>query len=372
MLSLSRNNQFLSNKMPIVNTILNLKDIPPPPLGKTGWPWTEQSQLLPKQIFDDSQLPRISIVTPSFNQGKFIEETIRSVLLQGYSNLEYIIIDGGSTDETLDIIHKYKQYIAYWVSESDEGQADALNKGFIKATGDLIGWQNSDDYYYPNAFTYAAYGALHFQEYDVFYGSRNFFNLNDTGNITKDNHMSAFDLEQMIPNTNIANQSAFFRRKIFQQGNLIDKSFKHCMDHEFFWRLIFKGYKFIFLPEINACYRLHPDCKGQQIDNDWLVDTLKICKLVYKNLDLPLSVRKQAWSFLRGACLNHYGKLRLAHFHHSLYDLITFRGLTVLDIELVAKYLVSCLGVNNLKLIRQIRNNIENKSRQGINLKENS
>lgn len=351
--------------MPIINTGLTLKDIPPPPPGKTGWPWTEQSQQIP----DLSKYPRISIVTPSYNQGQFIEETIRSVLLQGYPNLEYIIIDGGSTDETLEIIQKYEQYIAYWVSELDEGQADGINKGFIKATGDLIAWQNSDDYYYPDAFIYAVQGALHFREYDVLYGSRNFFNLDGKGSITKDNHMSTFALEKMIPNTNISNQSAFFRRKIFQEGHLIDKSFNHCMDHEFFWRLIFQGYKFIFIPEINACYRLHPDCKGQQLNNDWLVDTLKICKLVYKNLDLPSSVRNQAWLFLRGACLDHYGKLRLTHFHQSIYDLITFKGLSALDIELVIKYLISSLGVNNLELIRKLRATIVNMFLQIINSK---
>ncbi|MGC1393151.1 MAG: glycosyltransferase family 2 protein [Coleofasciculaceae cyanobacterium] len=356
--------------MPIINTILTLKDLPPPLPGATGWPWTEQSQPLPKQIIDASKLPRISIITPSYNQGKFIEETIRSVLLQGYPNVEYIIIDGGSTDRTIEVIQKYQKYIAYWISESDQGQADAINKGFLKATGDLIGWQNSDDYYYPDAFIYAAQGAIHFQEYDVFYGSRNFINLDGKGSITKDNHMSAFDLEQMIPNTNMSNQSAFFRKNIFQEGNLINKTFNHCMDHEFFWRLVFQSYKFIFIPEINACYRLHPDCKGQQLNNDWLIDTLRICKLVYQNSDLPSTVRRQAWSFLRGACLDHYGKLRLNHFHRSLYDLVAFKGLMALDIELVIKYLLSCLGISNLKLIRKIITSTKDQVLPNINSKK--
>lgn len=98
-----------------------------------------------------SLLPKISIVTPSFNQGQFIEETIVSVLNQNYPNLEYIVIDGGSTDNTIDIIKKYKKYITYWVSEPDRGQTHAINKGFKKCTGDVFNWLNSDDYLEPDA-----------------------------------------------------------------------------------------------------------------------------------------------------------------------------------------------------------------------------
>lgn len=96
--------------------------------------------------------PKITVVTPSFNQGEFIEKTILSVINQGYPNLEYIIIDGGSTDNSVEIIKKYENHLSYWVSEKDNGQSDALNKGFAKATGDLLCWINSDDYFLPDAF----------------------------------------------------------------------------------------------------------------------------------------------------------------------------------------------------------------------------
>ncbi|MFM6281930.1 MAG: glycosyltransferase, partial [Dolichospermum sp.] len=115
--------------------ICTFSDLPPAPKGKTGWPWTEESERLPDQMPDGSDWPRISIVTPSYNQGKFIEETIRSILLQGYSNLEYIVIDGSSNDETVMIIEKYSRWISYWCSEKDDGQTDAINKGFRYATG---------------------------------------------------------------------------------------------------------------------------------------------------------------------------------------------------------------------------------------------
>src|ERR1700738_5143459 len=106
----------------------------------TGWPWTTETPRLPAVRPDGSRWPRISIVTPSYNQGQFIEETIRSVLLQGYPDLEYLILDAGSTDGTLDVIRKYERHLTYWVSEPDKGQSDAINKGFARCTGELMNW----------------------------------------------------------------------------------------------------------------------------------------------------------------------------------------------------------------------------------------
>ena len=126
-----------------------LKELPSPPPGKTDWPWTEESIQLPDKMPDGSSWPKISIVTPSLNQGQFLEETIRSVLLQGYPDLEYIIIDGGSTDDTLKVIQRYESLLAYWISEKDEGMYNAINKGFSIATGEIMAWLNSDDKYTP-------------------------------------------------------------------------------------------------------------------------------------------------------------------------------------------------------------------------------
>jgi glycosyltransferase involved in cell wall biosynthesis len=130
-------------------TAPELHALPSPPSERTGWPWTKQSDPLPEAQPNGSPWPKISVVTPSYNQGQFIEETIRSVLLQGYPNLEYIVMDGGSSDETVEILERYDPWIDHWVSEPDEGQSDAVNKGFGQASGEILAWLNSDDYYAP-------------------------------------------------------------------------------------------------------------------------------------------------------------------------------------------------------------------------------
>jgi len=124
---------------------LSLKELPSPPPGKTGWPWSEECPALPEKMPDGSPWPKISIVTPSYNQGDFIEETIRSILLQGYPNLEYFIFDGDSEDNSVEIIRKYEPWLTYWESEKDRGQTHALNKGIERVTGEIFHWLNSDD-----------------------------------------------------------------------------------------------------------------------------------------------------------------------------------------------------------------------------------
>ncbi len=147
--------------------------LPPPAVYSGRWPSAMDA---PKPASNTAlgsgrALPKISIITPSYNQGQFIEDTIRSVLLQGYPNVEYIIMDGNSTDGTVEIIKKYEPWIAHWESTSDRGQAHAINKGLEKATGDICAYINSDDYYLPNAFWYAARTFLQ-QDWDLCIGNR--------------------------------------------------------------------------------------------------------------------------------------------------------------------------------------------------------
>lgn len=125
---------------------LRVQDLPPPPAGRTGWPWTEAPAPEPADVVQP-----ITVVTPSFNQGQFIEETIRSVLLQGYPQLEYMVLDGGSTDGSVEIIQRYSPWLSYWRSARDHGQADAISEGLQRAHGTMFNWINSDDSLLPGA-----------------------------------------------------------------------------------------------------------------------------------------------------------------------------------------------------------------------------
>ena len=120
-----------------------VSELPKPPLGKTGWPWTLEGRATEPRYSSGYECPQITLVTPSYNQAEFVETTIRSVLLQGYSNLEYFVMDGNSSDSSCDVIRKYEKWITAWVSESDRGQSHAINKGLAKATGRVFGWLNS-------------------------------------------------------------------------------------------------------------------------------------------------------------------------------------------------------------------------------------
>jgi glycosyltransferase involved in cell wall biosynthesis len=334
--------------MSILSIAVTLKDLPPPPIGKTGWPWTEQTEPL-----DSCEFPQISIVTPSYNQGQFIEETIRSVLLQGYPNLEYIIIDGGSTDNTLEIIKKYEAYLAYWVSERDRGQSDALNKGFRRATGQLMGWQNSDDTYQPRAFFYAADRWKDCPQVDVIYGNTNV--IDERSHILQPYPIAEAKLENMIPHPSICNQSAFYSDRIFKESNYIDESLQHCMDQEFLLRLLVKKYQFAFEPRIIGNFRTHPSAKTSKQANIWSEEVFNLYKAVYQNTCLSPEARDKARECLYGICRDDFGKLRLKLFRKTVWKLIGVLGWRSLNTGLVLKYLVSFLGTDAIAKIRSLK-----------------
>lgn len=212
-------------------------------------------------------LPTISIVTPTLNQVAFIEETICSVLEQEYPRLEYIVVDGGSTDGTVDIIKKYEKRIAYWVSEPDEGQTQAINKGLRLCTGDLVAWQNSDDYYLPGALEKVA-RAYRTHKADVYFGHK--YNVDEDGKIIRPQCYPPFSVRtQIYEGMMIANQSAFWRRELLGETGYLDERLHYAMDYEFFLRLGLQGYDFHLVNDFLGCFRLHGESKTSQSSDKW-------------------------------------------------------------------------------------------------------
>jgi glycosyltransferase involved in cell wall biosynthesis len=215
----------------VVNHPLSL---PPSPPGKTGWPW----DFVPIQIQPDFALPRVTIVTPSYNQAEYLEETIRSVLLQGYPNLEYYIVDGGSVDGSVEIIKKYEFWLAGWVSERDKGQSHAINKGFSRATGEWLGWLNSDDCFAP----YALFNLLrtaHETHAQFIYGSCIEFGVSpDIMAFPRIDLPSirAFDVEVLGIADFIIQPASLWRREVFEQCGPLAENLHYVFDWEYFIR----------------------------------------------------------------------------------------------------------------------------------------
>ena len=208
---------------------------------------------------------KISIVTPSFNQCNFIEECLRSVKAQKCSAVEHIVADGLSTDGSLEILQRYSEQSSYdhlrWVSEPDQGQSDALNKGFRMATGDIVGWLNSDDRYRPKCFKAVIEAFDKNPDVDVLYGDYTW--IDERGRVLQVRREIEFS--QFVLSYHrvlyIHSTATFFRRRIFDEGNFIDLQYHYSMDYEFFLRLAQKGYRFKHAPGLLADFRWHPNSK---------------------------------------------------------------------------------------------------------------
>ncbi len=205
-------------------------------------------------------LPLISIVTPSFNQAEFLERTIESVLAQDYPNIEYIIIDGGSTDGSVDIIKRYEDKLAYWTSEKDLGQTDAVNKGFARASGEIIAWLNSDDTYLPGALSEAVEFLEAHLEFGMVYGIAYYIDRHDK--ILGRFPMGQISYKELRRGGNaIAQQAAFFRKKVWDMVEPLDPSFFYAMDWDL-WVRIAGVTPIKFLPRPWANFRMHGDSKS--------------------------------------------------------------------------------------------------------------
>ena len=249
-----------------------LKELPAPPSGKRGWPWTEETPQLADTTPDGSAWPRISMVTPSYNQGRFIEETIRAVLLQGYPNLEYIIVDDNSPDESPEIIRKYESWIKILPGEENRGMSQAINRGFKECTGEIITWISSDDVYFPQAFYNVASRWPKVKECGAIIGAFHF--MDEDSKIDQEKHLPRLLHEAPIDLTIISPEewrlhqvSTFYlARALDNAGRAVREDLRSNMDRELLYRIC-KNHKIFLIPEALAAFRIHPKSKSWSPSN---------------------------------------------------------------------------------------------------------
>lgn len=244
--------------------------LPPPSGDKTGWPWDYR----PEKVSLPFDLPRVTIVTPSYNHAAFLEEAIRSVLLQGYPNLEYFVVDGGSSDGSLEIIRKYEPWLSGWSSETDAGQSSAINKGFARATGEWMGWLNSDDCLAPYGI-YNLLGTAHAARADFVYGNCVQFGPPHPYPYIKRPGPLAFDFE-MVRLVDLLDQPAtLWTRRVFEGCGPLAEDLHFGFDWDFFIKCAgsFKG---AYSKAVVAIYRFHSDNKTLKGDLERSEELIRI------------------------------------------------------------------------------------------------
>ena len=204
-------------------------------------------------------IPTVSIVTPSFNQARFLEQTIRSVLEQDYPWLEYFVIDGGSTDSSVEIIKKYESKLAGWVSEKDKGQADAINKGLCQAHGEIVAWLNSDDYYLPGAIQRAVETFRQQPDAGLVYG--NVISVDENSKTFNLQTFKLLNLVDLMSFQIISQPAVFIRRAVLEQAGPLDPSFHMLLDHHL-WLRMARIAPMVYIPETLAAARYHAKAKN--------------------------------------------------------------------------------------------------------------
>lgn len=268
-----------------------LNQLPAPPTGKAGWPWTETSSTLPD---NGSGWPRISIVTPSYNQGEYIEAAIRSVLLQNYPNLEYFIMDGGSSDDSVDIMRRYEQWLTQWVSEPDRGQSHAINKGLDQGTGEIYAWLNSDDMLLPDALWHVAQAYRQQPEAAAWAGTCHL--VRTDGRIIRSvapRGLNRDSLADWFYGGFFFQPSCFFSARAWQAIGGVDESLNFAMDFDLALRLAEQG-RYVLLPEALSAALIHEEAKTQALRPEMHAETMYVQmkygydKLAFKRLRLLL------------------------------------------------------------------------------------
>lgn len=221
-----------------------------------------------------SNFPLVSIIIPSYNQARFLEFTIQSILEQDYPNLEILLVDGGSTDGSVDIIRRYADRFAWWVSEKDKGHADALNKGFARAKGEIIAWLNSDDTYYPGAISDAVRILQENPDVGLVYADADL--TDENGKIIGRFASRQTDYKKLLRGSvHIPQATTFFRADLYRQVGALSLSLFFAFDYDL-WVRLSKVSRLLYVPHRWATFRLHDEGKSVKNDDRCYPDMLKV------------------------------------------------------------------------------------------------
>jgi glycosyltransferase involved in cell wall biosynthesis len=304
-----------------------------------------------------SELPLVSIVTPSFNQAQFLETTIRSVLKQDYPRIEYIICDGGSTDGSVDIIQKYEDRIAFWVSEKDKGQTDAINKGFCRATGQIFAWLNSDDVYLPGCVSTIMRFLNNHPEVGMAFGNVEI--IDAQGRILMRPQWGEYGfVKQLTQQITIPQPAAFFRRKAIEQIGYLRTDLHYAFDFDL-WLQIGRHYPIRRIGKTTAQFRLSDNSKSVSQTNKWGEELIRILDDLYAEKHLTddiLKLKRKAYTgaYLRSA-LCALAVYDMASVRKSLRRAAIGYPMILIRTEWWASFLKMILGQRIIKIGRLIK-----------------
>lgn len=274
-----------------------------------------------KELMPVAEGPLVSIVTPSFNQGTFIGQTIASVLGQDYPRIEYLVVDGGSTDGTLEVLRRFGDRLG-WVSEPDRGQSDAINKGWRKTRGEVIAWLNADDLYRPGAVRKVVEFFRAHPDIDLVYGDCEF--INEQGGVVGRHNTRPANGADLLrsPISIIAQPATFLRRRVLQTVGHLDETLHYMMDFEY-WVRVAARHSIVYLPECLAAFRIHRGSKSVSQAARLEEERLHIYERLYNTADLPDHLRCVEREAMRNAYTrvanNHFlaGNMKVAR-HYAL------------------------------------------------------
>jgi glycosyltransferase involved in cell wall biosynthesis len=297
--------------------VIRLSDLPAPPENRTGWPWdTEVESTL---SVGQTDLPKISIVTPSFNQADFIEETIRSVLLQGYPILEYFVMDGGSTDHTTEILKKYSPWITYWQSEPDGGLSQGVNMGWERSTGEILGWANSDDIYLPGALDLVA-NEYQRDKFSVFAGATKL--IDKSGN-TLSAKLGSFAPAELIGGTKPGQIATFYSRDAMTEIGHLRTDLYYCIDREYVMRYSEKYYpeRARTVGQNIAAFRVWDETKTGSGRSEAVAERLQVA---FEFIDRVIPIEKRSASRRKAVVKLHSDQLAREISRGNLFPVIKY------------------------------------------------